>query len=60
MGLRPQEDGAAMGAADGIDGQAAPVLAVNTFTQAALSSLPTTNPDDLWESDPGTKQRTSH
>ena len=49
-----------MGAADGIDGQAAPVLAVNTFTQAALSSLPTTNPDDLWESDPGTKQRTSH
>jgi len=27
MGLRPQEDGVAMGAADGIDGQAAPVLA---------------------------------
>ena len=60
MGLRPQEDGVAMEAAGGIDGQAAPVLAVNTFTQAAPSSLPTINPGDLCESDPGTRQRKSH
>lgn len=46
-----------MGAAAGTDGQAAPVLAVNTFTRAAPSSLPTTNPDDLCEGDPGTKRK---
>ena len=57
LGPRPQEDGAAMGAAAGTDGQAAPVLAVNTFTRAAPSSLPTTNPDDLCEGDPGTKRK---
>ena len=56
LGLRAQEDGAAVGSARW-GGQAAPVLAANTgLDRVALLTFPQTNPDYLCESDPGEKQ----